>query len=208
MNFQGILPYQGAEPDGVRPTETAKVGDKGKVIVTLTKPDGSQMSDEVEYEVYAAIEKPSKPDKGIIPPFEIKAIDPTDTEWNQVWENVDEGSEEVTTVAYKPKLLNGVIWVFYSKVFNHFKTQADKLKLTSEAQHKLFISNYEVWIGLHAILQFKSQIGEELKEDDEEVIEQEREAERARVAQIQVKQAMSVTNLILRLSKHDASVLD
>lgn len=191
----------------VRPTENAKAGDKGKVIVTLTKPDGSQMTDEVEFEVFAAVEKPSKPDKGIVPPFEIRAIEPSDPEWNQVWENIDEASEEVGSVAYKQKLLNGVIWVFYSKVFSPFKAQSDKLKLSSEAHQKLFVSNYEVWIGLHAILQYKSQVGEELKEGDEDVLEQERESERARVAQIQVKQALSTSDLIMRLSKHDTSVM-
>jgi hypothetical protein len=46
-----------------------------------------------------------------------------------------------------------------------------------------------------------------LAENAEEIIEQEREAERARVATIQVKQAMAVTALILRLSKHDSSVM-
>ncbi len=68
----------------LRPRATAKAGDVGKIIVTLTKPDGSQLSDQIDFEVLPAIEQKGKKAKGFVPDFEIIPINPEDdTElWN------------------------------------------------------------------------------------------------------------------------------
>lgn len=190
----------------IRPVSESSVGDNGKIIVSLTKIDGSQLTDEIPYEILPAIVKPSEPGKGNVPPFKIVGIEPGDTEWLQVWDDAGEDAEyDITTLAYKPQQLSGVIYVYYSKIFNRFKAQADKLKTASEAHYKLFLSNYEIWIGLHAILQLKNQ---NTDDDDDEKLEKERELERSRVAQLQVKQAINVSELMLRLSKQDAAIVE
>ena len=196
----------------VRPKEDAKAGDKGKIVVAITKLDGTQITGEIEYEIFPAIEKPSKPDKGSIPPFKIIPIDPDDENWSQAWENVDKNSDEVFSVAYIPKLIGGVTHVYYSTVFTPFRTQADKLKTSSEALFKLFEMNYQVWIGYHAILQFKSQMAETSDEGGEsgayeELFEKERENERSRVATMQVKQALKSAELMMKVSKIDTTVM-
>jgi hypothetical protein len=196
----------------VRPKEDAKAGDRGKIVVAVTKLDGTQLTDEIDFEVFAAIEKPSKPDRGTIPPFKIIPIDPDDENWSQAWENVDKHSDEVFTVAYVPKLIGGVTHVYYSTVFTPFRTQADKLKTSSETLFKLFEMNYQVWIGYHAILQFKSQVAETSAEGvdtelDDELMERERENERSRVATMQVKQALKSAELMMKVSKIDATVV-
>ncbi|MBK9059382.1 MAG: hypothetical protein IPL81_05750 [Flavobacteriales bacterium] len=65
---------------------------------------------------------------------------------------------------------------------------------------KLFITNYQVWIGYHAIIQLKSQLIDADTREDES-IELEQDAERVRVAQLQIRQAMTITDLMLKVSK-------
>jgi hypothetical protein len=72
--------------------------------------------------------------------------------------------------------------------------------------------NYQVWIGYHAILQFKSQVAETFAEGvetelDDELMERERENERSRVATMQVKQALKSAELMMKVSKIDATVV-
>ncbi len=192
----------------LRPTEQAKAGMNGKITVAITKLDGNQLTDEIEFEILPALEKPSKPDKGIIPPFKIIPIDPEDENWSVAWEDINKNSDEVLSVAYIPKLIAGVTNVYYSTVFTPFKNQADKLKIHSESLFKLFETNYQIWIGYHAILQYKAQMMESNEEitSDIEKLEKEREYERARVATMQVKQAVKNAELMIKLSRHESVV--
>jgi hypothetical protein len=85
-------------------------------------------------------------------------------------------------------------------VFPPYSYQVEKLKLQSEALLSLFETNYKIWIGYHAILQQNENQSSSsgLDEDTQDKLFEE---ERARVAQIQVKQAMKTAELLHRLSK-------
>lgn len=191
-----------------RAAETSKIGDKGELVAGITKPDGTQITDKIEFEILPAIEKESKPDKGTIPPFKIIPIDPSDDNWLRVWEDIDESSPEVKEVAYKPMDVGGIIHVFYSTIFTQFQSQSDKLKTQSESMYNLFKTNYEVWIGYHAILQFKGQTNNQTSSLDEEALEKERENERSRVAQVEVKQAIKTAELMFKLTRQDATMME
>lgn len=112
-------------------TEAAKVGDTGKILVTLTLPNGDQMKSEIDYQVLEPIEKPSKEERGYIPDFEVLAISPDDDNWNSVWENIPADSEEAFKVAYIPRKIGIKTIVYYSTAFTPFKNTLDKLKIAN-----------------------------------------------------------------------------
>lgn len=90
----------------LKTVENAKVGDIGEVVVTLTKPNGDQLKASIMYEIILPKEKPAKEEKGFIPDFEVLPINPDDNsdKWNQVWPNCTSESDNVSTVAYNPKV--------------------------------------------------------------------------------------------------------
>ncbi|HQV37409.1 MAG TPA: hypothetical protein PLS92_01890 [Flavobacteriales bacterium] len=182
----------------LRATDDAKVGQKGRVVVTITKLDGAQLSDSTEFILAEPKSQPAKDGKGKIPPFKILPITPDDSFWPSVWD------EDVFTdklgVAYKPMKTADMIVVYYSTVFGPYAQTVERLKTQNENKMKLFITNYQVWIGYHAIIQLKSQLIDADTREDES-IELEQDAERVRVAQLQIRQAMTITDLMLKVSK-------
>jgi hypothetical protein len=171
--------------------------------VTLTKPDGTQLSSEVGFEILPPLEAKSKKQKGYIPPFRIIAINPEDhpADWATAWPDLAEGVpvEAQSAVAYKAVQVSGETRVYYSTIFTPFSLQIDALKTKSAALSELFRTSYAVWIGYHAILQEHSHHAER-GDLDEEVVEQMLEADRVRVAIMQVKQARETALLKQKLS--------
>jgi hypothetical protein len=187
----------------VRAKADAKVGATGKVIVTLTKFDGTQLTDDLPFEILSAPEERSKKEKGYIPPFDIIPINPYDDQedWGQVWPELSDGSadSDLENVAYKPMKLSGRIAVYYSTIFGPFKNQVEKLKAENSSLYQLFLNNYEVWIGYHAILQQNSPTVQ--KDLDQDMLEALLEEDRSRVARMQVRQAMQAAQLTQELMK-------
>src|SRR6185369_9292182 len=104
----------------LRPTSDAKVGSAGTIITTLTKLDGTQLSDTTEYEVLPALEEKTKKGKSHVPPFEIVPINPDDNpeQWNLAWPDhgFEESMDELRRVAYKPIKQSGGVYVYYSTI--------------------------------------------------------------------------------------------
>jgi hypothetical protein len=175
----------------VRPIQGAEIGTNGRVVVTITKPDGTQITDEVPFTILEPLEEKSKKEKGFVPPFDIIPVNPHDDiqTWGLVWPDLTEDSppSQLEAVAYKPVRVGGAINVYYSTIFSAFKSQVDKLKTETSVLSDLFRTNYEVWIGYHAILQEQSR--NDQSEIDPEVLERLLETDRVRVAQMQVRQA-------------------
>jgi hypothetical protein len=84
-------------------------------------------------------------------------------------------------------------------VFSPFKSQVEKLKVESPALSELFRTNYEVWIGYHAILQEQGRY--DPQGIDSDVVERLLESDRARVAQMQVRQATRTAELMHQLMR-------
>ncbi|MCS6896459.1 MAG: hypothetical protein NZM29_00670, partial [Nitrospira sp.] len=126
----------------LRPRQTAMAGDVGRIIVTLTKLDGAQLTDAIDFEVLPALEEKTKKAKGYVPPFEIIPINPEDNqeEWALAWPNLGEDTlfEHQAAVSYKPVRVGGGITVYYSTIFGPFKEQVEKLKSENQAMSELF----------------------------------------------------------------------
>lgn len=186
--------------------EMATPGAKGKVIVTLTKPDGSQLQQEVQYELLPAKENEQKIDKGLVPPFEILPVSPTlekDAEvWGTLWPNLVDNvtPEEQARVAYKSLGGQGEMVVYYSTAFAPYVETVEKLKQQSPAKAELFETFYAVWVGYHAILQEREQ-GKAREGLDEDRYNTILEDERVRVAAVQVKQALQSALMKYELTK-------
>ncbi len=192
----------------VKASQNAKAGDKGRVIVSLTKPNGDQIKDEVGFEITEPIDKPAKEEKGFVPDFAVLPASPGDANWAKAWENIAEDSDEVFTVAYVAKKIGDKTIVYYSTVFPAFKETIDKLKISNSTLLKFFETNYKVWIGYHGILQYNGQQNEFFSDEDQEKqIQKEREKDRVLVAQMQVKQALKSAELMYKFSKQAVTAL-
>lgn len=188
----------------LKPSEASKVGDKGKIQISLTKPNGDQLKGEIDYEILERVEKPVVEQKGFVPDFEVLPITPGDEKWSKAWENIPEESDDVFSVAYIPKKIgNDKTVVYYSTVFTAFKEVIDKLKITNSPLLKSFETNYKIWIGYHGLLQQKSQLNENIDGEEQE----ERDKQRALVAQMQVKQAAKSAELMYKFSKQQVATM-
>jgi hypothetical protein len=183
----------------LRPRHVAKPGDVGKVIVTITKPNGQQLTDSVDFEILPPLEEKTKKAKGMVPQFEVIPINPTDDpeQWAAAWPHLgdDASDDELAAVAYKPVSVGGGIVVYYSTIFAPFREQMEKLKEEAAAMPSLFRTNYEIWIGYHAILQENAR-GDMKAEIEDDKLDDILENDRTRVAKMQVKQARSTAELM------------
>ena len=187
----------------LRPIEGATGGQSGKVIATITRPDGSQLSDEVPFEIQPARQAPGKPEKGLVPPFHVSPVSPEDEEkWSMLWPNLGEGADpaDQASVAYKPLNIGGEIHVYYSTIFAPYKETLDSLKSQGAGLAQFFDNGYQVWIGYHAILQENAKKDQSLDLDPEK-LELMMDDDRVRVATMQVKQAMQTARLHSALLK-------
>lgn len=189
----------------LRPKAEAQPGTSGKIIATITKPDGAHITATVDFEVLPPLEEKAKREKGFVPPFKILPINPYDNpeQWMQVWPSLDPAAEtaNLNSVAYKPVNIGGVIHVFYSTIFAPFQLQVEKLKQDNSTLSEPFRNNYEIWIGYHAILQERAKINgsEGIDPDALEIL---LENDRIRVAQMQVKQAEETAKLLHRAMRN------
>lgn len=190
----------------MRPISEAQAGTEGDVITTITRPDGSQLTAKIKYEILPALERQTRKKSGAVPPFEIIRINPESPDWEQVWpddfwpEVSGENPTEVSSVAYKILRVKGKTIVYYSEVFSAYKDALDYLKATHPAHLETFRTSYEIWIAYHAILQ-ERQKSPEIQNLNEMEGERILESERQIVARVQVKQALREINLRIRLQK-------
>jgi len=178
----------------LRATNDAKSGQKGQIIVTLTLPDGRQLVDKIPYEVQPAREEKTKPQKTLVPPFEIVQVNP-DTEpeiFASVWDLPE--TDNRYAVAYKTQFSGGRLVVYYSTGFERYTHQLDNLKKRSNADSliQLFDIQYRVWVAYHAILQYQRQneLSKIASMDDEDRFQRLQDEERSLVARMQVEQAL------------------
>jgi hypothetical protein len=187
----------------LRPTQDAVAGDKGEVIATLTKPDGSQLVARVDFEVLAAREEKAKKEKGQIPDFDVIPVNPYSDadDFETIWGKITKPE----SVAYKAIKSGGSLKVYYNTAFGPFGEQTQKLK-TQPAMLSLFTSNYEIWIGYHAIIQDQHRPAVRTLFDlEDEQLDPVMESERAVVAEMQAKQALKVAELQSQALKQKSS---
>ena len=177
----------------------------GKVVVSLTKPDGQQLTDETEYEVLSPYEVKGKKAPDLVPPFEIVPISPDadPQEWETAWPELLE--DDQGTVAYKIVNVSGKTIVYYSTVFGPFVAQMQRLSTQSAVLSEAFKTNYSVWIGYHAILQDRDRKLADLGDVEEEAFEKLLELERATVGKMQAKQAAKTAELMLKTQQAAAA---
>ncbi len=174
------------------PNDQAAIGDEGQIVASIMAPGGAQIESRVSFKIIAPADDGEKTQKIRVPPFEIKFIGPDDDAWPTVWPEHTEASQ-IEQVAYKPLKVSGKMIVYVSKVFPDYFAKIEDLKSSPEWRRKLFDLQYKIWIGYHAILQEQGAVdGAKIDLEDREIV---REAERARVARMQVQQAIKHADL-------------
>lgn len=183
--------------EGVQPSQT------GKIIASITRPDGSQLTASQDFTVLAAMPKPSKPTKTKVPPFEVLPIDPTKDEdrekWGQLWPDLADETDwaKLSVPAYKVDPVAGKKYVYFNTLFTPYRVAEEGYRLKSPAVAAMFQVQYKVWIGYHALLQ-EVDSADELNlvdEKEKQYVERVLEEETIRVATMQVKQATQVVEL-------------
>jgi hypothetical protein len=178
----------------LRPGPGAVAGQEGEIIATLTKPDGSQISSTVLFELLQPEENPAKKSTGHVPPFEIAPVSPDDGErWSALWPNDNDDAIKHAQHAYKVLVAGGKLTVYYSVVYGPYKDAVERLKVVNPVRLPLFDTNYQIWVGYHAILQTQQT---ETADVDEEVLDQVQDIERQTVAKVQVRQALRMAELL------------
>jgi hypothetical protein len=194
----------------LRAKDGATVGQRGKIIATMTKPNGTQLMDSTDFEILPPEVETTRKSRGDVPPFEIFPINPTDDQerWGHLWPQLDgeQDPHKLGAVAYKPDKQAGGIFVYYSTVFEPFAYEMERLKTRTPALVDLFRRNYEIWIAYHAILQIEDSNGPAGDGDlKEEVMDRIQDEERIRVATTQVKQAIRTAEIMHQVMKLQAS---
>jgi hypothetical protein len=183
----------------VKSNESAKVGDDFLITCTLTRPDGIQLTSDVAGTVTPAPAERTKASRAPIPNFDIVGIHPKDdgNTWNTLWPDLDaqdSTDERLASVAYKVLKTEKLI-VYYSKVFAPFAYEMQRLTLSDSPLLSYFKTGYEVWIGYHAILQNTDAATNGAAEE----LGNQFEAERRRVATVEVKQAIKNAEVMHKL---------
>jgi hypothetical protein len=188
----------------LRPNAVAQVGKGGKIVATITLPNGAQFASEIPFEILPALQQTAKKSTGTVPPFEIIPVAPDDAEtWGTVWSEdiwpsvsgdaaTDEGK-----VSYRTLRVQGKTFVYYSTAFEPYKAVVDKLKTEGGGKLDLFNTSYTVWIAYHAIMQDRQRPKELdiLEEADRErILDQERQT----VARVQIRQALREMDLRIK----------
>jgi hypothetical protein len=106
----------------------------------------------------------------------------------------DSSDEKLASVAYKVLKTEKLI-VYYSKVFAPFASEMQRLTLLDSPLLPYFKTSYEVWIGYHAILQNADAATNGTSEE----LGNQLEAERRRVATVEVKQALKNAEVMHKL---------
>jgi len=75
----------------LRAKDGATVGQRGKIIATMTKPNGTQLMDSTDFEILPPEVETTRKSRGDVPPFEIVPINPTDDQerWGHLWPQLD-----------------------------------------------------------------------------------------------------------------------
>jgi hypothetical protein len=193
----------------VRPKENATVDQQGTIVVTLTRPNGTQITDSTAFRVLPPKVEPARNSRGNVPPFEIIPINPTDhpEKWGMVWPDLSETQDpqELASVAYRWIKQSGGIYVYYSTVFDLFASEVARLTARQPVLLDLFKRNYEIWIAYHAILQSEDANGSPTEAGLEESLERLLDEERVRVATGQVKQALRIAEITHQAMKLQAA---
>lgn len=182
----------------LRPTADAKPGDIGTIIVSLMLPDGRVLEDRLPYEILPPREQRIKTARGYVPQFEVHGIDPVENpeHFFRIWDYLDPAEADVTSVAYRLIEAGNSIAVYYNKSFGAYRKRLDEIVQRKPALAQQFVQNYEIWIGYYAILQWQqSGLSADLLVD-EDAFERLQDNERMLVAEMQVKQAAEVAQLL------------
>ena len=196
----------------MRATEAAAHAQEGRIIATITRPDGSQLTSERRFVILAKAPEPAKPSKGSVPPFEVLPIDPTKGEdreqWGQLWPTLADSQDmlELSSVAYRVSAIGSKRYVYFNTLFTPFRATEDSYLVKGKGLAELFRVQYKVWIGYHALLQ-EAESADERAATTEDYVERVLEEETVRVATMQAKQAAQFVELKRAVMKVSEEIL-
>jgi hypothetical protein len=158
----------------------AALGQAGELRVEMMRRGLPILHDARNLEI--VVPPPPKPGRSALnlPPYEWRPVTGLD---DPSWANLG-WPDSVDEVAYEALEENGVLVIHYSTVFPKYYDTRSKIESRNTGLAESFRKRYEIWLAVHALLEFSDQKGrdEESPEGDDEVSEKRNRMERKRLA--------------------------
>ncbi|MEA2633444.1 MAG: hypothetical protein QOH92_211 [Chloroflexota bacterium] len=185
------------------------VGATGRVRVELFRPGLPTLTDERPISIVEAPKAKQRPQQLTLPPFTLKPVEgKEDPNWNlRNW------PEDVDAIACDTEVEDSTLVIYYSTVFPQYATRLAKLEKQDTVLAGSFRKRYEIWLAVHALLQFQDEKiaeaevspGEQLEAFPEDQLEARDNQERCRLA---IMSALFAENEIHQSAMASASALD
>lgn len=158
----------------------ASIGPAGELRVELMRRGLPMLHDARELKIVAA--PPPKPGRTALnlPPYEWRPVMGLD---DPIWSSLG-WPDNIDEVAYEALEENGVLVIHYSTVFPKYCDTRTKIEGRNTVQADSFQKRYEIWLAVHALLEFndhKATDGDTIDGDDE-LVEKRNRMERKRLA--------------------------
>ena len=134
------------------PVDSA-IGTRGAIRLELSVPGRATLFSEIETLVVAVPTASSKGRRRKVPPFEIREVHESDSTWDELgWSNP-------ASVGYSTDKSEDKLILFYNADLPDFSNQRRTYENTSAAVAAAFKTRFEVWLAVHALLQFQEDEG-------------------------------------------------
>ena len=155
----------------------------GTIRVELYRKGLSALSDEREYEIVEAPEPKRAEGRSSLPDFELIPVKGPE---DDLWENIcgDSDDTDVSKHASNFTPNDGKLYIYYSEAFPRFATEVRRFEQRDEVMASSFRSRYEIWLAVHSLLMYEQIPASGSMELPDEVVDEVRRQERARLAVI------------------------
>lgn len=175
----GSTPLQGGRMRAIfEASREAAPGTTGTLRVELLRPGLPILSDSRTFTIVQR--PPTQPARTrvALPPFEVRAVDPSDPRWNELGWPEDQG-----TIASSSENEDGTHVIYYSTAYPKYAGRRQSLEQRDPALATSFTRRYEIWLAVHSLMLVQDERGTDSASDADTADAEDRERqERCRVA--------------------------
>lgn len=140
----------------------ASIGDADRIRIELRRIGLPVLAAERVYEIVKAPEAKPSNRQVTLPPFRAERVDgPNDPRWASLgW------PDDVNQIAFEKQMDGGTLVVYYSTAFPKFATHRQSLESRDPKAAESFRKRYEIWLIVHALLQYQDEQTQESQGSD------------------------------------------
>ncbi|MCL4510450.1 MAG: hypothetical protein M1470_05210 [Bacteroidetes bacterium] len=154
LMLRGSTPLEGGRLRAIfEANSDAQIGATGVLRVELSRPGLSTLSDERSFKLEEAPPERATERRMTLPPFDIRPVESPDS---ALWAELD-WPDDVNSVASSAQMEEGILVVYYSKVFPKYADQFSTLERRDVVLANSFAKRYEIWLVVHSFLLYRDQ---------------------------------------------------